>query len=118
MDELYPKQEASRGVTDVAARLKILEERYANLSRREQLAEQNLMHFQKDIRSDIRAVQERLLETRRHASEIQEKLELLQGQVAKTADKHELRVLEAYLNLIQPMQFVTRTEAKKLMEDY
>jgi len=118
VDELYPKQAAPMpGTVDVAARLKILEERYANLSRREQLSEQNTMHFQKDLRGDIRAVQQRLLETRRHASEIREKLEMLQGQVAKTADKHELRVLEAYLNMIRPMQFVTRTEAKKLMED-
>lgn len=117
-DELYPKQVApARGVTDVAARLKVLEERYANLSRREQLAEQNMMRFQKDLRGDLKAVQNRLLETRKHANELREKLELIQGQVAQSADKHELRVVEAYLDLIQPMQFVTRVEAKKLLEE-
>lgn len=116
MAELYPER-PNTGVTDVAARLKVLEERYANLSRREQLSEQNMMRFEKDVRSDLRALQERLLETRRHISDVREKLETMQGQVAKAADKQELRVLEAYLNMIQPMQFVTRAEAKKLLED-
>ena len=118
-NELYPKNAPSdKGVTDVAARLKILEQRYANLSRREQLSEQNMMSFEKDLRGDLKALQERLLETRRHVSDVKEKLETMHGQVAKTADKHELRILEAYLNMIQPMQFVTRAEAKKLIEDY
>ncbi len=116
MAELYPKQ-ATRNVTDVAARLKVLEERYANLSRREQLSEQTMMRFEKELRSDLRALQERLLETRKHVSDVREKLETMKGQVAKAADKHELRVIEAYLNMIQPMQFVTRAEAKKILED-
>ena len=49
MAELYPKQAPQSGVTDVAARLKILEERYANLSRREQLSEQNMMRVLSQI---------------------------------------------------------------------
>jgi hypothetical protein len=111
MAELYPQ--APSTPNEVAARLKILEERYANLSRREQITEQNLIAFEKDMRADIKAVQERLIETRRHVAEVKEHLDTLKGQVADSADKNELRVLEAYLNMIQPMQFVTRAELKK-----
>lgn len=120
-DELFAKKEnpsapAMPGIADVGARLKVLEERYTNLSRREQLAEQNMLSFEKEINSEIKAIQKRILETRKHVSDVNEKLEVLQGQVANAATKHDLRILEAYLNMIQPMEFVTRAEAKKLLE--
>ncbi|MBR9702402.1 hypothetical protein GOV10_00050 [Candidatus Woesearchaeota archaeon] len=122
-DELFEKKAERRAPTqphveDVAARLKVLEERYANLSRREQLAEQNMLHFERDLKADLRAIQKRLLESRRHTTEVRESLETIQGQVANTAPKHELRAIEAYLNLIQPLEFMTREEAKKLLEEY
>lgn len=100
-----------------AARLKILEERYTNLSRREQLAEQNLLSFERELTAEMKVMQQRLTETRRHVTEVRERLEILQGQAANSASKHDLRILEAYLNIIQPLQFVTRVEAKKLLED-
>lgn len=104
-------------ITEVAARLKILEDRYTNLSRREQLAEQNLLSFERELNADLRALQERLTETRRHVHEVHERVDIIQGQIAQAASREELRVLDAYLNMIQPMVFATRTDVKKLIED-
>lgn len=123
-EELFEKKPEKTGmpaqphVEDVAARLKVLEERYTNLSRREQLAEQNMLHFERDLKAELRALQTRLLEARRHVTEVRESLETIQGQVANTVPKHELRVIEAYLNIIQPLEFMTREEAKKLLEEH
>ena len=122
-DELYPKQAPTRksrappSVIDIAARLKVLEQRYANLTRREQLAEQNLLKFEKDLKSELRALQQRILESRRHVSDMRERLDTLQGTVSNTVKRHELKELDVYLDLWKPTEFLTRTEAKKLLEE-
>lgn len=114
---LLSKEQEQR-LLDVASRLKVLEERYSNSMRREQLAEENALTFEKDLRSEIRALKQRMNETKKHASEIIEHLETLQEQVKNAAQKYDLRVVESYLNMIQPMQFMTRTEAKALLKEY
>ena len=109
---------SSGQITSVAARLKVLEERYTNLSRREQLAEKNVLSFERDIRSEMRVLQGRVVDTRKHLSDVRERLETLQGQVGNAAQKYDVRVLESFLNIVQPLSFVTRAEAKKLLEDW
>jgi len=120
-EELFPKKTpaagpVAAGMADVAARLKVLEERYANLVRREQLSEQNLLQFEKDLRSELRALQKRLLETRKHLTTIQERLDTVQGQIGSSVQRHELRVLDAYIDMWQPASFLTREEARKMIE--
>lgn len=118
MAELYPKNQTpiKTDVTDIAAKLKILEERYTNLAKRGRLAEENLLGFEKDIRTELRAFQKRVLESKKHISEIREKLDLIEADISKSVSKEELRVLEAYIDLWQPMNFITREEAEKLIK--
>ena len=102
---------------DVASRLKVLEERYSNSMRREQITEQNALAFEKELRTEIRALKSRMMETKKHANEIAEHLETLQAQVNNAAQKYDLRVVESFLNMLQPMQFMTRAEAKQLLKE-
>ncbi len=117
-EELYPKKQNPQiPQHPEAVRVRILENRYKNLSRREELAEENMLRFEKELNSEVRAVKNKVIETRRHLEQINERLDIVQGQMVDAASKYDLRVLEAYLNMIEPFEFATRAEMKRLLDD-
>lgn len=104
-------------VASIAARIKIAEERYANLQRRNRLTEESLLSFEKDTRAQIRAIGHQVNDLRKKISEIGTRVDAMTGEMESIAKKHELAVVERYLDLWQPVQFVTREEAKRLIQD-
>lgn len=121
-EELYPKKQGPqnpqvRQSSQEAVRIRILENRYKNLSRREQLAEDNMLRFEKELNGQVRAVKSKVTETRRHLEQINDRLDIVQGQMVDAASKYDLRVLEAYLNMIEPFEYATRAEMKRLLDD-
>ena len=104
-------------VNETASRLAVLEERAANLRKKTQMTEQSLIDYEQEARADLKALTERLTELARKVDEVQEKINAMAGELANVVKKNELTVLERYLDLWQPLDFVTRDEAKLLIED-
>jgi predicted nucleic acid-binding protein len=100
----------SEGLNNVSLRLKVLEERYTNLRKKTQLTDQNLLDFEQNLREELHAVALDILEMKRMFSEIKEKLELLASEMKDAAKASDLKVLQRYLDMWQPMDFVTREE--------
>jgi len=124
MDEhLFAKQKHKQQpqvgpqLTTLATRLKLTEERYNNLQKRHHLTEESLLSFEREIKTDLRVMTKQLVQVRQKVSEINTKVDMMLGELANVVQKHEFKVLENYLNLWQPMQFVTRDEAKRLIDD-
>jgi hypothetical protein len=107
----------SAQVTNIATRLKLIEDRYSNLAKRNQLTEGSLLAFEKDIKSELRALTRQTVELRKHVSEINSKVDMMVGELGNVVKKHEFAVVERYLDLWQPMNFVTREQAKRIIED-
>ena len=104
-------------VTGLATRLKLAEERYTNLSKRNQLTESSLLGFERDIRAELKALSKQLSDLRKKIGEINTKLDAVNGELGVVVRKHEFLVLEKYLDMWQPLQFVTREEAARLIRD-
>ena len=108
---------ASAQLTALATRLKLADERYANLSKRNQITESSLLAFEKDMKAELRAIGKQTVELRKHVSEMNAKIDSILGELGTVVQKHELLTAERYLDLWQPMQFLTREEAKRLIQD-
>jgi uncharacterized protein YhaN len=130
MDELFPQQEPRQSpmriaqapelaaqVTGLATRLKLAEERYANLAKRNQLTEESLLQFEREFTAELRATLQQVTELRRKVAEIDQKVDAIQGELSGFVRKHEFATVERYLDLWQPMRFLTRDEAKRLIAD-
>ena len=122
MEELYkkPQQEVKGGENSAqaAVRVRILENRYKNLAKREQLAEDNMLRFEQDLNSEVKALKSRVTQTRKHIAQINERIDIISGQMKDAASRHELQEIEAYLRLIEPLEFATRAEMKRLLDDH
>lgn len=105
----------SKNVNNIAASLKILEERYSNLRNRGQVSEQNLIDLEKEVTRDIKLVSEEVVELKRELDDIREKLRLISAEMKNLVNKNDFRVMEKYLDMWQPMNFVTRNELNKLL---
>ncbi len=101
----------------IATKLKLAEGRYANLHKRNQLTEETLLALDREMKEELRAVTAQLMEVRKHVVEINAKVDAIMGELSGVARRHELGVVERYLDLWEPVQFVTRDEAKRIIRD-
>lgn len=106
----------SSSVTSLGSRLRVLEERYVNVRKKIQMTDQNVLDFEKDMKSEIKSLNQDLLEVKRSVSEINENLISMSSELKKSVKQSELKVLERYIDMWQPMNFVTKEELKRYLE--
>ncbi len=110
-------QRLNESVNETASRLAVLEERLVNLRKKAQLTEQALLGYEKETRADLKALDGTLTEMSRKVSEVKETIDTMAGELSSVVRKPEFQVLERYLDLWQPLSFVTREEAKLLVKE-
>lgn len=112
-----PAAAPSASLTGIATRLKLAEERYANLAKRNELTEGSLLSFEKDIKTELRVLTKQTVELRKRLNEINTKMDAMLAELNVVVQKHEFTAAERYLDLWQPMEFITREEAKRLIKE-
>lgn len=120
-EQLFPKHgppaQPVAQLAVVAAKLKLAEGRYANLQKRNRLTEENLLELDREVRAELRALTEQLVELRRKIQEINLKMDAVQGELANVVPRHEFAVVERYVDMWQPVRFVTRDEAQRMIKE-
>jgi len=106
----------SKNVNSIAANLRIIEERFSTLRNKSQTVEQGMINLEKDIRSDIKSLSEDLMDLKRELNDINDKLRIMSAEIKNLVNKNEFKVMEHYLDMWQPMNFVTRNELSKILE--
>lgn len=110
-DEVY------KSIADIASSIRVLEDRYMNLRRKSQLTDQSLIDFQKDYYKEKKHINEEITEAKIKLQELIEELKIIREELKDTVKQKDLKILDKYLDLWEPMQFVTRNEVKKMLED-
>ena len=105
------------GINELSSRFKVIEDRQANLRRKNQLTEQNMLNMSKKLIADIKALSSELSETKKQLDEISEKLLQFMNEIKKCAKKEDVRIIEKYLEFWSPINFVTREEAERMIKE-
>ena len=108
--------ESAGQINEVGRAVKILEDKYTNLRRKVQISEENFLTQQKKASDDLKVMQSDLLEVKRDIADVKDKIRLIVKELKLTAKAEDIRVVQKYLDLWEPVQFVTREEAKKMIE--
>ena len=112
-----PAHELSDMMADLASGIKILEDRYSNLRKKTQLTDQSLLDVQREFEKERKVLNEDLMDLKVKVNEISNELKNMSDELDDAAKKDDVRVLEKYLDLWNPMKFLTRAEAEKIIED-
>ena len=103
-------------VNNVSRAVKILEDKTSNLRRKVQINEENILAQNKKSSDSMKVMQSDLLEVKRDIEDIKEKIRLIVKELKLTAKSDDVKVVEKYLDLWEPVEFVTRAEARKMID--
>ncbi len=110
-DELIKK------LADVASNLRILEDRYGNLRRKTQLTDQVLIDAQRNFSKEKRIINDEITEIKESLFEIKNKIGAMGDELENSVSMNDYLVLEKYLELWNPIKFVTRKQLNDYLEE-
>jgi len=103
-------------VTDLDRRLRILEERYSNIRKKLQLTDQNILESERGFVKELRTVNEDTLKLRKQVNDYSEKISIFTDEINHAAKRTDVKLIEKYLDLWNPRNFVTRRELKEYLK--
>ena len=109
--------QVSNELNNVSRRVRIMEERYINLRRKTQVTDQNMLLNNRRFANELKAVSDDVKEIKRNVLELNTKLKLIVKELRECAKKEDLNVLQKYIELWEPLNFVTRNEVEKLIQE-
>ncbi|MBI2143504.1 hypothetical protein HYU20_04160 [Candidatus Woesearchaeota archaeon] len=105
----------SRGIAEVERRLRALEERYSTIERRSQVTEENMLSSDRKIRADIKIINGEISEIKGQVADLTDKIKALIMELQGFAKVEDVDVIRKYLNLIEPLGFVTQNEVGRIV---
>jgi septation ring formation regulator EzrA len=106
-------EEILGSIRDLSRRIRVIEERYGNIRKSIQVNEQNMLADSRKNSAEIKSVSGDILELKKTIREIGEELGQIIKELKTAVKKEEVKVLERYINLWQPMNYVTYEEMEK-----
>ena len=104
-------------VNTLSRRLRLLEEGFTNLRRFFQITEENIIAKNKHFSAEIKTLTSDVNEVRKEIQEMKDKLILVIRELQSVARKEEVKVLERYINLWNPIKFVTQNEVEQIINE-
>ena len=107
----------AQDVSGLNRRLRIIEERYSNLRNKNQLTEQNMLRTRQELERRIGVDSEEIKNLRKEISEIKNKMSIVVKELQMLAKKEDVDVLKRYIEIWEPVEFVTANQVKKIVQE-
>jgi len=104
-------------INSLSRRLKLLEEGITNLRRFFQTTEENVIAKNKHYSAELKTINSDISEMRKEMQEIKDRLMLVMRELQSVARKEEVKVLEKYINLWNPVKFVSQNEIEGIINE-
>lgn len=102
---------------EMLTRVRTLEGKYNLLRDRALIINNNMIMQYRKTTSEMKALEEDIKDIKHSLFQIKETLKHLVREMEGFSRKEELRVLEKYINLWNPMKFVTEGEVRRIVEE-
>jgi F0F1-type ATP synthase alpha subunit len=106
-----------QGDYDPTERIRILESKYTYLRDRVVLINENLISEYKELSQEIKVVDSELKDLKKDIFEMKEALRHILTEMKYFARKEHFQVLEKYINMWNPFNFVTEEEVLRLIKE-
>jgi len=103
-------------INNLSRTVKTLEDKSLNLRKKVQLDEQNSLTAHRKFFDDIKFINSDVLEIKREIEDLKDKIKLIIKELKLTAKSEQLQELQKYIEIWEPVNFVTRNEVQKIVE--
>ena len=93
------------------------EERFSELRKKMQFIEQSMLSQQKKLAREIKAITSDITDSKKSLTEIKNKIALIIKEIQLSASREDMEVLKKYLDMWQPVKFVTETQVEKIIQE-
>jgi predicted nucleic acid-binding Zn-ribbon protein len=104
-------------ISDVNRKMRLMEERINNIRNHVELLESNLIEMNKSVSEELETFNKTFQELRTQMQEDLEKFGRLSENINRLASKESVRVIEKYIELLNPMTLVTRDEVEDIIKE-
>jgi len=115
MTQQIPQQPMYSNNNDINTRIRILEGKYNLTRERMLLINQNMIDHYKTLNEEIRTIKNDLKEIKEIMETIKETNSIMIKEMSFFARKEQLKVLEKYINMWNPLNFITKEEVLELI---
>ncbi len=107
----------TKEVNNVSRQMRVIEERFSSLRRKTQVTDQNMLNIHKKLHVEVEAIKESLHELRAEVYDALDKIKIISSELKTCASKEELRVYKKYIDLWEPITFVTKEAYPQAIKD-
>lgn len=104
-------------INGLAARIRVSEERFNELRKKVLFIEQNMLANHRKALGEIKESNEEIDELRHKVAEIEDRVITVIKELRLTARKSDMDVMKRYIELWDPVKFVTADYAEKIARD-
>ena len=111
------KSPISEELESTISRLRIMEERYTNLQAEVRVTEENMIRRNRKTITDVKTLTSDINEVRKEIDEIKDKVLMVVKEIQGFAKKGDIQVLQKYIDMWEPMNFVTHKEVGEIIDE-
>lgn len=104
-------------INNLAARIRISEERFSELRKKLNFIEQNMLQNHKKAMTDVKMLTEEITDMKGTMGNMEERIITIIKELRLTARKDDISVLKRYIELWDPVKFITADQAEKIAQE-
>jgi len=104
-------------ITNLTTRMRVLEERSTNTKKKLGLVEQNMLSHRKKYAEETDLLKEEIDEVKKTIKEIEERVVMVIKEIRLSAKKEDVDSLKKYVELWEPVNFVTQNQVEKIARE-
>ena len=114
---LEQQSDSSYILNEVITRLRSLESKYNLITEKILVVNKNMIDEYKLVSRHLKAIESELKELKLEMNKIKEVIKDIAKETESYARKENVKVLEKYINLIDPLKFATEEDVKRIIEE-
>ncbi|MFW6231326.1 MAG: hypothetical protein ACOC32_04880 [Nanoarchaeota archaeon] len=108
-------EEMGSELKTLTTRIRTLEEKYRNMRSTLQMNEKNVLEDNKKVNAEIKDINQQIFELKKSFNEAKSKMDIIIKELGLTAKKENVAAIEKYLNLWNPVDFVSQREVTSVV---
>ncbi len=104
-------------LSDFNARIRALEGKYSQFGERLLVVNQNMIEEYKKIMKETKIIEDEMKELRMDVLHMKEVLKDFSKESELFAKKNDIKVLEKYINLWDPLKFITEEDVQRILAE-